>query len=265
MAPAALPASSAHFSLTGFLGSISIWTGLVVGALTVIDWLLRESQKVAFQGAVAAAWVWLDDQRAEKFFAPFESYRVQVGFAVAVHMLIFCFFQLPVFYLLLPGQSLFQSAGWGIGILLSAALYSWKVIPLAIRWIVKDRSLLSINLRTYAVSLLSCLPFLLTSLVLHRDHLFLMYKAVRPGLQSTPLSFPAELILGLFFPLATVFSFLYMAFGMFILMVWCLAAILWPVKFVLIRIAENPKGPVFGLCGLFIAIGAIVKAVTQSP
>ena len=139
MAPVALPASSGHFSLTAFCASISIWTGIVVSALNFIDWLLSESQKKAFQEAVTATWVWLDDQGAENFFAPFESYRVQVRFALAAHMLIFLFLQLPELYRVFPAQPFFQSAGWGIGVLLSAVFYSWKIIPFSIRWIVIER------------------------------------------------------------------------------------------------------------------------------
>jgi hypothetical protein len=34
-------------------------------------------------------------------------------------------------------------------------------------------------------------------------------------------------------------------------------------QFVLLRITENPKGPIIGLSGLLIAIGMLVKAVWQ--
>lgn len=50
--------------LRTILGDIGIWVGCVVGVLTIIDWLLTESQKQRVQLAFESWWLWLEERRS---------------------------------------------------------------------------------------------------------------------------------------------------------------------------------------------------------
>jgi hypothetical protein len=141
---------------SGVAASISFWVGVITGVLLLIDATLTEAQRKKLRESIEAAWVWLDDQRAERFYRPIRNYKVQLIAAAAMHL----FYVFGVF-----GDLSFRlgsaSLPWAqlLGVLASASLFAWWGIPLTVKWITGAASIPRALGRGWVVSLVACFPF----------------------------------------------------------------------------------------------------------
>ena len=65
-----------------FLTTASIWTGVSVGLLKVVDWLLSDTQKKWLTEKSEIAWFWLSEQRVGKFTVVLRHPNLQIAFAI---------------------------------------------------------------------------------------------------------------------------------------------------------------------------------------
>jgi hypothetical protein len=75
-------------NLADILGSITLWTGTLVGVLKLIDWLLSPRQKRRIASWAATTWIWLDEQRLGKFVSAVRSVRAQTILSLVAHTVI---------------------------------------------------------------------------------------------------------------------------------------------------------------------------------
>ena len=72
--------------MANFLGNIAIGSAVMVSVLTLIDWLLTESQKKGLGDKAISVWVWLDDNRSIDFLRKFKDYREQVKLSATLQI-----------------------------------------------------------------------------------------------------------------------------------------------------------------------------------
>jgi hypothetical protein len=148
--------------MKSFLTSVTIWTGAIVAALTVVDWLLTEAQKKSLKGWAESAWIWLDDHRMESLVRLLKSYKLQLASSVLVFVV-----------LLLLSQAILSSLGpeaFGLNgssrvllvtslvLLVSIAPVSWFIHSRVTKWLVKRNSVRSLFARCIGRILLVAVP-----------------------------------------------------------------------------------------------------------
>ena len=73
-----------HIFVKQLLTDLTIWTGAIIGALTIFDWLLSEKQKDNLRRCGEDLWLWLSDQKAGRFIRAFTALKVQFVISVAL-------------------------------------------------------------------------------------------------------------------------------------------------------------------------------------
>ncbi len=261
------------------LGNISFWVGLSLGSLTILDFLLRDKQKKWLSDKAEIFWLWLDEQKAGQFTKLLLKDRVQKGLVILAHsMIIFIIgsFVLNVFF----GFNI--NADFQIG---QPRIYKWQI------WIDVAAMVLSMIVVTkyvhpYLIKRLKFLPtvksYLLKSL---KGFGLLCLIAVMLVLAEMPIinptmdlrttadienHFGGKAIVIILHTITAIIGspimsevslFMFMLYiGVYwIIVVYIIMFIFRLLQFILIRIAENPKGPVIALSGLLTGIGGIVK------
>jgi hypothetical protein len=273
-----------HHAVTGFITTVSIWTGASLGILKVVDWTLSVSQKRRIAGAAETAWLWLSDQRAGKFTSLVRSTRVQCGFALFAHFSMLCItlaFLARVFWgvrlnasLEIGHPRLYPFQVWidAAALLVSAALVSWRIHPKIAFWIASATSLpryfgraakalgLAI-LALFGVLLLQIpimIPYFRSETLADArsayEHTFGVGGIV--GAHALTAFVSAPILAEEMLIQTILFLSLY-----WIIIVWCLMALFRVAQFVLLRVVESKDGPVLGLSGLLVGLGAIAKAI----
>jgi hypothetical protein len=267
------------------LAAIGIWAGVVVGVLTVADWLLLEAQKKWLRERFEDAWLWLAYQRLGRFTELLRNRRVQTGFAACCHvmMLVILLGFLARVYLGVRINAEFQLGQPRVypfqiwvdvaALLISTAMVSWRLHPRVAAWIGNARSIPEFLVRAWAL-LLIVWPILCFGLLI--PEFFLIgpmqgesHAAIVAGLEHR---LGGRVGVTLVHAITALISAPIMAEGLlvmtiaflslyWIIIVWSLAGIAKAVQFILLRIVESPKGPVLGISGFLIGVGAIIKAV----
>jgi|ERR1051325_8316400 hypothetical protein len=233
-----------------FFTTLSIWTGAIVALLTIVDWLLTESQKKSVKGWAEYAWLWLDYQKAGRFVIYLKSYKIQLILSVVTYISLEL---LATQYLFrLANQSQSSRLLFALALAAIVVLVSWIIHSRIVFWVVKPDLLHDFFRRClymWLISLALTYSFLIVEVIfepLESESLYVRIPFVVPFLVS---SVEAGLITMMFF--LSVFWYC---------LVLLIMALFKAVQFILLRIIENPKGPVLGISGLLVGIGALVKA-----
>src|ERR1043165_4130446 len=138
-----------------FFTSLSIWTGAIVAILTIVDWLLTESQKKSVSGWAEYAWLWLDDQKMERFVNLLKSHKIQLVLSVITYISMYLLFY-RIFHgfrgeSLSPPRLLLGA----LVLLVIVAFISWTIHSRVIIWAVNSHSLEVFFIRCLYVWLIS--------------------------------------------------------------------------------------------------------------
>jgi hypothetical protein len=241
------------------LASLGLWVGAGIAILTLVDWILTESQKKRLTGWGETAWLWLDDQRTGKFleFLKRKPYQVAASIVLTV---IFLAAAIAGVLALLP-QIADKAVTvvivlYCVGLALSMIFVAWKVHPRVAYWIIRSPSLVKFFGRSF---MLSAAGVLLTMLIEYLmeivGHTFDPGQGRRYFIIVAVVSFVAA-ALRLETGLVAAMLVLSVIWLVVVLVIMAVFAV---IKFLLLRIVEYPKGPVLGLTGLLLAIAAIIK------
>ena len=240
--------------MKNYLTNISIWTGAIVAILTIVDWLLTESQKKKIKCWAENSWLWLDYQRMGKFVSGIRSFRLQIIFSIVTCVYISVLILIPIHNEDTQNDiAPVPPSVITVILLVTVAFVTWKIHPTVISWAIRPNSLLSYFIRISGAWLAGCVAlFLMWEFIIYYAAYNEAYRnlAIYVLLWTTLSTILAEwgLIQTMFF--LTLFWF----FSVLILM-----GLFRITQFILYRIADNPKGPVLGISGLLIGIGALVK------
>jgi hypothetical protein len=238
-----------------FFATLSIWTGAIVATLTIVDWLLTESQKKSMKGRAEYAWLWLDEQKMGRFISYLKSYKIQFLLSVITYILLNL---LIVRYLLQPLYISLPSIKFVEVILISAlmllvtvALISWIIHSRIVLWIVNADTLNEFFFRSIYVWLIGFgATFSLVLIKIQFDDSKIQSLLLWIPFFALYLSISAET--GLIF-LMLLLSVLWYCHILLVMILFR------TTQFTLFRIIENPRGPVLGISGFLVGIGALVK------
>jgi hypothetical protein len=280
-----------------FLSGLAIWSGFTVGILKVVDWLLNSQQKAWITDKVEIAWCWLSDQRSGKFTSLVRSQRVQIGFSFAAHAMmlyIVLAFLGRVFWgvqvnaqLQLGHPRLYAWQVWidALALLVSAVIVSMKVHPRITRWITAKESLFAYFRRAFLafcgcfllmgvfvaifIPAVHSLPFFLSGTEAPYGNLELdavqtrqVYEDVLGGMRGVAVVHFVTAVIAAPLMAETLLNQVILFLSIYwVVFVWIMIAIFRILQFILLRIAESPNGPILGISGALIGLGAIVKAL----
>ncbi len=267
--------------MKGLLTSLTIWTGAIVAALSVVDWLLTEAQKKTLKGWAESAWIWLDDHRMESLVRLLKSYIFQLAISFSVFILLNI---LDDAILSLQGPARFPELHVSnraisisfLGLTILMAPGAWFVHSIVTKWLVMRSSVRALFARCLVSYLIAAIGFFVTQM----GSYWLVMGGVSlclAGMYSFPSlwfeSFPwCELLLLFAFGVLVLFvQSIFLLIEVYLSYIVFFVSLLWlglfalirflfrTSQFVLIRIVESPKGPVLGVSGLLVGIGALVK------
>ena len=276
--------------MTDFFPSLAIWTGAVLAVLTVIDWALTARQKNWLTDRAIALFVWLDDQRELKYLRRLDKFRWQrfviilyaaLAGLVALSMAAIMAFGIytGTFESLAPRHLWYGLLGLYLGSFFTA-LCMVRIVPRLLNWITKTDGSFGYIGRSTLILLAAILAYVITDYIEQYlmfgdapDYLGFIFN--RPP--SVPASVVEESFVKFIPSLNPILNLLYglyagswFIFMLGLLLSWMLVVIpvvlililmlvLRAMQFIAARIAENPKGPILGVSGLFTGIGAFAK------
>ncbi len=256
----------------GLAGDIAIYVGLVVGMLKLLDWVLRKPQKDWIQDKSETLWLKLSEYSARTILLWAGKRKSAYGACIIVHWSIAGFYIIGILYLLMFGDyyreleesqsSLLVKMSIGTGFLffvLGIVLRRpWHVF---LKFYASDGNVFVCAVKTVTtffvlfLSLFGLMKFALmnldTGFISHINDDFFN------GAISIELVF--MFLFGLFFTVLYLFVLAFLVLWMVMILVLYAESMVFIARFILLRIVEHAKGPVLGLAGLLIAIGAIVK------
>jgi hypothetical protein len=231
--------------------------------------MLLPHHKEWLRGKVESAWIWLDDQKAGKFLHLLRNRRLMWGFSL-VFLFPFC---LGWFVVIIHRIRVF---GFGPAIsgpiqisypviavvsLTAIVVVLWKLHPRILDWILST-SILRQCLVRLCCAWLVCVVVGLT--------LMFVPWVIGSLFPTIWISTPNFLIFATLYVNWLTFVLLYqtglLAVILFLSILWLVAVnavilLFRMTQFILIRIVESPSGPVLGLSGLLIGIGALAQFV----
>ncbi|WP_136659789.1 hypothetical protein [Nitratireductor sp. XY-223] len=249
-----------------FAAWIAIYTGAVVGVLKLADWALLARQREWLQTAGKNLWERLEGIRVRDIVAGLGNRRFAYWACFVSHGLFVVIFLAMLLFALLGGAEfedgdgvyVFASTFAVIAFFAAAAVLLRRPWHVAMRWFASDGRLWLLVLKTFAAFgllygfmtfvLFPLFYFLIEQMIVVNGVSVLSWQGVILNVAFIPTYFFMILFL-IIWGAMLVFCFLWVALHAF--------------RFVLLRVVEHDKGPVLGLAGLLIAIGAIVKAFQQ--
>lgn len=246
------------------LTDISMFVGVTIGLLTVVDWLLSDKQKEKLRDYFERLWVWLDDQRYGHFTRALRSRRIQKLLTGALYSILLIF---QVSMVILHPEQLPKSFAKGPiigGSLIALALIfllSRKVHPRVIDWVVGRGAVVGFFARGAAAYVAGMMTLLLILI------LMLSARKMAPGptVPHTLITIVDILIMVIvLYPLLVETILVGVMLGwslLWFINVLLLLVFLRTTQFVVLRVVEYPKGPILGLSGLLIGIAAVLKAL----
>ncbi|HSS79318.1 MAG TPA: hypothetical protein VLV54_21535 [Thermoanaerobaculia bacterium] len=253
------------------LGSVAIWCGLGTALTQLVDWLLPQRTKTAFQAKFEEVWFWLSEQKAGKLLDYLFSPKLLFWTPLTLALLL-----LPLAVILAtlvwlsppppspkpPGGGaivevtneaaydvfLFLIVAFTCGLALVAAI-GYFFLPPLVRWITKRRSVAPLILRLALCSVItSVLPGFL-------------YLAFEYNWLDSILFGRVSVILAIASLIASALFLLLMLISItWLLSVGVMASILRSLELIFLRLAEHPKGPVLGASALLAALGLLLRS-----
>jgi hypothetical protein len=267
---------------------IAIWTGGVLGLLKVVDWMLSTKQKERLTDWSSTAWLWLSYQNAGRFTALLRKRSVQIGFSITTHiamLLVILAFLARVFWkvrvnatLELGHPRLYRFQVWidVAALLVSAILVSFKLHPRITAWIVDSPSLktyFSRSAKAFGVCIGAAFALLIIQFPIigfgspyfRLEDPVAITRAYEQMLGGRVGVIAVHAITALLSApvmaewLMTQFI-LFLSFY-WLCVIWLLMISFRLAQFALLRIVEAKEGPVLGLSGILIGLGAVAKAL----
>jgi hypothetical protein len=261
------------------LTDISIWVGVILGALTIFDWLLNDRQKDHLRRFGEDLWLWLADQKSGKFIQAFTGYKVQLLISVTVWG-IFNVLNMMGMYIVFSADAhlsrvnqssrlLWEDLPTYIYMFVCFVFVSWKIHPPLLAWITQGASVGRFFSRCGAAVAI-CLLMIIGIVIYIATSIFLIAMILPLAREANTFAFSQRLLLPTFIaafmliiPVGAEFGLLY--FVVLLSAIWCAVVyiaigMIRTFQFVLLRIVDNPKGPVLGLSGLLVGVAALVKA-----
>lgn len=261
------------------LGNISFWVGLSLGSLTILDFLLRDKHKKWLANKAELLWLWLDEQKAGKFTILILKERVQNGLVIVTHLsiiLIIISFLLRVFFQVNVNAT-FQLGHpriykWQVWVDVAAMILSMILVTKYIHPLLLRKLKFSPTVKSYLLKSLKGLGFCYLAmfiLLLAEIPIIFPTMDLETGIEIEK-HFGGRTIVIILHVLTSIlaaplmseaFLFMFMLFiGIYwIIIIYVVMLIFRMLQFLLIRIAENPKGPVIALSGLLTGIGGVIK------
>lgn len=265
---------------------MTIWTGVSIGVLKVVDWLLTAAQKRKLSSFAETAWLWLSDQRAGRFTSLVRSPRVQRAFSIFTHVSMLAItlaFLARVFWgvridaqfqLGHPRVYLFQVWIDAVALAVSALFLSWWVHPRIALWIASapslpryfGRALKAFGLCILAAITLVVLQYPITGFSSPAfrydtlDEIRFAYEQMlggQPGVvavHALTALVSAPVVAEWMLVQTILFLSLY-----WIIAVWLMILLFRFLQFILIRIVDSKDGPVLALSGVLVGVGAVAK------
>ena len=274
--------------MTTFLSTAMIWSGGVIGALKLLDWLLGQRQKKWLASGAETGWIWLSYQRAGRYTSLVRSRSMQTWFSVFTHasmVLIVLAFLARVFLgvrinatLELGHPRLYPFQVWVdvAALLLSAAVISLRFHPTITRWIADAKTLpqyFGRCAKACGLSIGSAFALLLLQYPIIGFHspfftmedpaqIIAAYERLLGGQIGVIVvhAVTATLTAPVMAEWLMLQSILFLSFY-WLCLVWLASAGVRIAQFVLLRVAESKDGPVMALSGLLIGVGAVARAV----
>ena len=227
---------------------------------TLADVLLSDKQKERLSDLTINIWNWVDEARSVSMYERFLSPRVQNIIITTALVIISIIYILVIAArtredLIKEPSNYHHDLGLIIGSILGGLFILWliriimkKLLPKVLRYLAKSK-----NIWTY-----------IAKLTILNITLFAMFAGA--GLLISGGHGWAIAVLILLLPLVIVWpSLLLVSIFLYVVAVLIILAylILYPLEFVLRRIAEYPAGPVLALSGLVAAIGGFAEVLTE--
>ncbi len=288
--PRLIPAlgTAEAWGMTDTLTTAMIWSGGVVGALKLFDWLLGSRQKKWLASSAETGWIWLSYQRAGRYTSLIRNRSMQIWFSVLTHafmVLIVLAFLARVFLgvrleasLELGHPRLYPFQVWVdvAASLLSTVVVSWRLHPTITSWIAHAETLpqyFGRCAKAFGLSVASALVLLLLQypIIGFSSPFFTMenpaevveaYERLLGGRIGVTVihAMTATLAAPVMAEWMMLQSILFLSFY-WLCMVWLVTGLARIAQFVLLRIVESKDGPVIALSGLLIGVGALAKAM----
>ncbi len=251
------------FAALQYLGAATA----VVGAL---EWALRDRHKRWLADRAMIAWVWLDDQRAGKFTRFLLRSPVQ-RLLSAGSIALFIIVSMTENRRLLPFNAAFsiydpkRALAWlGVAWLVTPIIVGvWLLHPRATAWIVRARSVGAFFGR---VTIGFATVLAVTWGVSAAGDAAYRSVGERVGNDAAVLNVIGFASWTAFGTLGVEMVTLYLMFMLscaWLAFVWAISGAAVILRFVLLRVAENPKGPTVAIGGLLSVVGSILRALVK--
>lgn len=257
-------------------------TSAAVTSLASADLLLLERQKKWISDRAIDLWDWLDDQRELKYLRYLGGFR-WLRFVVIFYSMIGLLWALFIGYRMYsggivnaePSRTPFlgqHHLGLGVGSFL-AALIMVRTLPHVLNWVTKTEAGLAYIGRSIPMFVAAIAGFFALGQVVeslsqeyHQHGEPVVHPDVFLDVVSTFSDPITAIIAG--FCLMFLFTFVFVIFMSWALVVLPVVLLLLlmilfrVVQFVVVRVAENPKGPQYALSVLLAAVGAAISRFT---
>lgn len=224
-----------------FLSSISIAIGSSLGVLTFLEIYLGEKQKKWIIDKAATIWLWLADQKAGKFIKIVLNRKFQILYTLILFGMLF-YYGLSERFSGDPEKYKFERA---VSFVINFAITIFISFYVHAKIINKFKITSSLSNYLFKSFLFSIIFFVLYFIQFQ-------YLPTFSGYLKNLIYIPVTVEYFLF-----LFMFLFAVF--WIIIVYIMMVIFSVLKFITLRIADNPKGPVIAISGLLAGLGALVK------
>ena len=242
------------------LGTLAIGCAVATTVLQLLDWLLPPAAVQKLRDLLERLWLWLAEQRAGRLFRrllePPTLARLAIILAAVIATSTLAFFVLVRAGTPRPQQIveilLNLLAFCALGSSLSLAAFALSGFTWARRvalWVTLTKRPLAVLGRLTVVVALAALPLLVPGL---------LNQAL--GLRGSATgAYFGYFLVGVFIGMPALLLALAFLSLSWLLLLSVLAPLLRVAEFLVLRLAEHPKGPVLGLSALLAAIGALMK------
>jgi hypothetical protein len=248
-----------------FLTSLSIWTGGIISILTIVDWLLTAEQQKKIKRWGDHLWLWLEYQSAKRFIRQMRRTRIQMLLTAVVYGAL-----LSLWYYFAPSQGRRGTASpwvYPAFLLLCFPLTLWRIHPHFVKACVRNiKTLGDLSFLTFwsLFGLFGAIGGVVFIENVFVTTYFERVSILQPHLTSAEvISGAGHFVALLFFGIACVeagllstmlvISVLWLSFALLLIVLFRMT------QFFLIRIVEHSRGPVLGISGLLVAVGALLK------
>ena len=261
------------------LGDMSFWVGLSLGSLTILDFLLRDKHKKWLSNKAELFWLWLDEQKAGNFTILFLQSKIQRILVILTHigmLLIISAFLLRVYFgiqinadLELGHPRIYKFQVW---VDIASIIFSMLLVSKYLHPLLLKKLNITNTIKSYLLKTLKGLGFaylgLLILLIIQLPIIIPLFdlnsvSEIENYFNGKSIVIILHIITAIISApvMSEVFLFMFMFFmGLYwTIIVYIVIFVFRILQFLLIRIAENPKGPVIALSGVLTGIGAIIK------